>query len=184
MANNSKNVATGKANVSGAIYKAPLTSGLVIPTDPTTPLTSDFIPLGYVSEDGLTNGRSSESEDFKDWNGNIIYSSLTSQEDTFKFKLVEVLNEDVLKTIYGDSNVTTDSDGNIAIAVKADELPLCAWVIETMLNGRAKRIVIPSAKVSEVGDVVYKANELMGFDTTLKSTPDSSGNTHYEYIAK
>lgn len=184
MANNASYVATGKAKISGAIYRAPITSELVIPTDPTTALAEDFVCLGFVSEDGLTNGRSSESEDFKDWNGNIIYSSLTSQEDTFKFTLVETLNVDVLKAVYGDDNVTEESDGSISVKVTASDLPACAWVIETVLNGRAKRIVLPSAKISEVGDVVYKADELCGFETTLKAAPDDNGYTHYEYIAK
>lgn len=183
MANDSTKVATGKAKISGAIYRALLKEGLVIPTDPTTELTEDFVCLGFVSEDGLTNGRSSESEDFKDWNGNIIFSSLTSQDDNFKFTLVEVLNKEVLKTVYGDDNVTEDVTGNITIKVTAKDLPACAWVIETVLNGRAKRIVIPSGKVSEVGDVEYKSNELMGYETTLKASPDANGYTHYEYIS-
>lgn len=184
MANNANNVATGKAKISGAIYRAVLKEGLVIPTDPTTDLSEDYICLGFVSEDGLTNGRSSESQDFKDWNGNIIYSSLTSQDDTFNFTLVEVLNVDVLKTIYGDDNVTVNDDGGIDVKVTASDLPACAWVIETVLNGKAKRIVIPNGKVSEVADVEYKADSLMGYDTTVKAAPDANGYTHYEYIAK
>lgn len=183
MANNANNVATGKAKISGAIYRALLTEGLVIPTDPTTALSSDFECLGFVSEDGLTNGRTSETEDHRDWNGNVIYSSLTSQDDTFKFTLVEVLNTLVLKTVYGDDAVTEEDDF-IKIEVSAQDLPACAWVIETVLNGRAKRIVIPNAKVSEVGDVVYQANTLLGYETTLASFPDANGKTHYEYIAK
>lgn len=184
MATNANNVATGKAKISGAIYKAVIKSGLAIPTDPTTPLPSDFICLGFVSEDGLTNGRSSETQDFKDWNGNIIYSSLTSQDDTFKFTLVEVLNIDVLKSVYGEDNVTEELDGSISVKVTASDLPACAWVIETVLNGRAKRIVIPNGKVSEVADVEYKADSLLGYETTVKAAPDENGYTHYEYIAK
>lgn len=184
MATNASYVATGKAKVSGAIYRAPLTEGLVIPTDPTTELAEDFVCLGFVSEDGLVNGRSSETEDFKDWNGNTIYSSLTSQEDTFKFTLVEVLNGDVLKTVYGDANVEEDLNGNINVKVTATDLPSCAWVIETVLNGRAKRIVLPNAKVSEVDDVSYTASDLMGYGVTVSALPDADGITHYEYIAK
>lgn len=183
MATNSSYVATGKAKVSGAIYRAPLTEGLVIPTDPTTELGEQFVCLGFVSEDGMTNGRSSETEDFKDWNGNIIYSSLTSQEDTFKFTLVEVLNGDVLKTVYGDDNVEETVGGVTNVKVTATDLPSCAWVIETVLNGRAKRIVLPNAKVSEVGDVSYQAGSLLGYEVTVSALPDANGVTHYEYIA-
>lgn len=184
MANNSALVATGKPKVSGAIYKAPLSSGLTIPTDPTSALSEDFVCLGYVSEDGLTNGRSSETEEFKDWGGNVIYTSLTSQSDTFQFTLVEALNEDVLKTVYGDDNVTQDEAGNTVIKVSASELPACAWVVELVLNGRASRIVIPNAKVSEVDDLEIKANELVGYGVTLSAMPDDAGYTHYQYTAK
>jgi hypothetical protein len=37
--------------------------------------------------------------------------------------------------------------------------------------------------VSELGDVVYKADEAVGYDVTVAANLDSSGNTHYEYIA-
>ena len=33
-------------------------------------------------------------------------------------------------------------------------------------------------------DIVYKDSEAIGYETTLKATPDSSGQTHYEYIVK
>lgn len=45
-----------------------------------------------------------------------------------------------------------------------------------------KRIVIPSASVSEVADIVYKDDDAVGYETTLKTTPDTDGQTHYEYI--
>lgn len=184
MATNASYVATGKAKVSGAIYRAPISEELVIPTDPTTALSEDYICLGFVGEDGLTNGRSSEKEDFKDWNGNVIYSSLTSQEDTFACTLVEVLNPEVLKTVYGDDAVEELVDGSIKISVTAKDLEPCSYVIETVLNGRAKRIVLPKAKLSEVSDLVYKADTLLGYGITLSSLPDEAGNTHYEYISK
>ena len=183
MATNASYVATGKAKVSGAIYRAPLTEGLVIPTDPTTELDEKFKCLGFVSEDGMTNGRASEKQDFKDWNGNVIFSSLTSQEDTFKTTLVEVLNPIVLKTVYGDDAVEENLDGSIKISVTAKDLEPCAYVVETILNGRAKRIVLPKAKLSEVSDLIYKADTLLGYGITLSSLPDEAGYTHYEYIA-
>lgn len=46
-----------------------------------------------------------------------------------------------------------------------------------------ERIVIPSAKVTEVGEVVYNDGDPVGYETTLSTVPDESGQTHYEYIS-
>jgi hypothetical protein len=51
-------------------------------------------------------------------------------------------------------------------------------------GGVLKRVVIPNCKVSEVGEVVYKDDEAIGYETTVSCLPDAAGNTHYEYIVK
>ena len=59
------NVSAATPGVSGAIYRAPL--GTSLPSDATTALGADYVELGYVSEDGLVNTNSPESENIKDW---------------------------------------------------------------------------------------------------------------------
>ena len=55
-------------------------------------------------------------------------------------------------------------------------------MIDMILRGALKRIVIPNGKVSEVGEISYSDDDATGYETTLTCMPDSDGNSHYEYI--
>ena len=183
MANTATNVTAGKPKVGGAIYRAPI--GTTLPTDATTTLDNAFVCLGYVSEDGLTNDNSPESEDIKAWGGDTVLTLQTSKEDTFGFTLIEALNIEVLKTIYGDDNVTGTLATGITVKANNKELDEYVWAIDMVLRGGAlKRIVIPDGKVSEVGTITYADGDAVGYETTLGTSPDDQGNTHYEYIQK
>lgn len=176
------NVTTGKRRVDGGIYFAP--AGTTAPTDATTALASAFKNLGYVSEDGVTNSLSKETSEIKEWGGDTVDVVLTGQSDTFSFKFIESFNIDTLKCIYGSDNVTgSSSTGAISITVNAEDAPSGVYVIDMIQRGgRLKRIVIPNGKITELGDIVYKADEAVGYECTLAANLDSNGNTHYEYI--
>lgn len=178
---NASNVTTGKPKKGGAIFRAPL--GSTMPTDATTELDEAFVCLGYCGEDGLTNANSPESDSIKAWGGDTVLTYQSSKEDTFTFVLIEALNPDVLKTVYGDANVSGTLADGITVKANSDPQEAAAWVIEqVMRDGAHKRIVIPSAAVTEVGDINYSDEDAVGYETTITATPDTDGNTHYEYI--
>lgn len=174
-----KNVSAAKPKVGGAIHRAPL--GTKLPTDAKMQLDTAFQSLGYCSEDGVSNNNSPESDNTKAWGGDTVLNQQTSKEDSYKFKLLEVLNVNVLKAVYGDENVTGDLKAGITIKANNKEMEACAWVIDMILKGALMRIVIPSASVTEVAEIKYAA-EAIGYETTIKATPDVTGQTHYTYI--
>ncbi len=174
-------VSTGKPQVTGCIYRAPI--GATVPTDATTALGADYVELGFVSGDGLTNNYKVTSESIKAWGGVEVNSQQTEKTDAYKFKLIETLNTNVLKTVYGEEHVEENA-GAIDIHVTYEEAVEYVWVVEMLMKGnRKKRIVIPDGKISEIGDIVYKDNEVTGFDLTVKAFPDANGYSHHEYIS-
>ena len=183
MANNTNNVSTGKPKVGGAVYMGVPGSTLTLPTDAVTALDTDFIELGYVSEDGLTNSNTPQVDQIRAWGGDVVLTPLTAKDDTFQFTLIESLRDDVLKAVYGTANVSGSLSTGITVKANADAAKDFTWVFEVVMTGNvAKRIVVPAATVTEIGDITYTDGGAVGYQITIQAKPDAQGNTHYEYI--
>jgi hypothetical protein len=182
MSNNAENVSLGKPKIGGAIYVAP--AGTPVPTDALATLNPAFKCLGYASEDGLVNSIDAETTDIQAWGGDKVLTTRSSYSETFGFTLIESKNVDVLKTVYGDNSVTGDDlDTGIEVDHNSADLPTKAFVFEIIMSGDVlKRIVVPRAKVSEVGEVTYSDEDAIGYETTISAFPNASGSTAKEYI--
>lgn len=184
-------VTAGKPKKGGSAFRAPLYTldpekGQVttkLPTSATEELDPLFESLGYFSEEGLTNANSPSTEKVKAWGGDTVLNYQTEKPDTFKFTMIEALNVAVLKSVYGDENVTGTLETGIHVRANSAEQKDYAWVFDMILRGNvAKRIVVPCASVTAVEEIVYADNKAVGYTTTISATPDNGGDTHHEYI--
>lgn len=181
MANSSANVSVGKPTAAGGIFSGPTTATL--PVNATTALPADFVGLGYVSDEGLTNGIEVDSTNITAWGGDTVLTVTTSRTETFAWTFIET-NELVLKEVYGQANVTKTGTA-LTVIHNSKALPRRAYVFEILLTGnKVKRIVVPAGQITEVGEVVYVDGEPIGYPVTLTTYPDTAGNTVYEYIAE
>ncbi|MBR4579685.1 MAG: phage tail protein [Lachnospiraceae bacterium] len=178
MANNAKMVSTGKPKTTGAVHWAPKGTGA--PDSVTDALGAAFVDLGYLSEDGVSNGRNNNS--IKAWGGTDV---IVIREETVKFNLMQSKDIPALKLAFGDDNVLVDSQtGEITIRSAADYSQEGVLVVDMIMRGGIpRRFVVPNASVSEVGDVTYKDNEAIVYPITVKANPDADGFCHYEYQA-
>lgn len=174
------NVAAGKPKLAGAISFA--ATSTTLPTSASEALDAGFVSLGYCSEDGLTNAQDRSSTDIKAWGGDVVLSVQDEKTDTFSFTLIESLNTSSLKAYFGDDNVIGDLANGITVKANSKELPEKAWVVDMILRGALKRIVIPKGKVTATESITYSDGAAVGLGVTVTAYPDSSGNTHYEYI--
>ena len=180
--NSVSNVTAGKPKIGGSVFRAP--AGTDLPTDATTALAAAFKCLGYVSDEGVTNSTSIDSEEVKAWGGDTVLTPQTGKTDTFQTALLESLNVEALKAYFGDDNVTgTSLKSGLTIKCNSKELQSSVWVFEMIAAGNIPhRVVIPNAKPTEMEDITYVDNEPVSLGMTLTALPDEDGNTHYEYI--
>lgn len=180
---NVSNVSAAKPKTGGAMFRAPL--GTTLPTDASTSLGADFKCLGYISTDGVKNNMSRTTNEERAWGGDVVNVNETDVSDTFGTKLIESLNEDVLKTVFGDANVTGTLAAGIHIAVNAKEHVDSVYVFDMILKGGVlKRLVIERGKITSVAEVVYSESGSTGYDVTITAQAGSDGNSHHEYIYK
>lgn len=166
MANTVDYVSTGKPAGVGAIWRAP--KGTTLPATVDATLDAAFKCLGYCSEDGYTQSTSISTENLKAWGGDIVDTPQTEKIETHKFKAIESLNVDVLKAAYGDDNVSGTAATGITVRHNANDQKACVYVVDMILrDGGKQRTVIPNAKLTNLGDVVYKDNEATGYEMTF-----------------
>lgn len=187
MAQTAGNTTAAAPVITGGILVA--LKGTALPTDATTALNAAFKALGYVGRDGLTPAGSAPSfEQARAWGGDLIDSLITEKGTTeFTFDLLEVMNPDVAKTVFGDSNVTvtpaTASAGTkVAILDKQHVIPRMAVAFDMKYGSKAIRIIGGNVQLVKEEEGAYTDTALSYYRMRAQFFPDSTGVTSYRYL--
>jgi len=184
MGNDKSNITIGRPKEGGALYWAP--EGTAIPTDADSSLSSDFVNLGYVSEDGVTMSTAEEGDDINAWGPETVMRSQTSYGKTATFNLLETSRIAVLQFLYGKDNVVVGDDGKVEWDETGDPLPRGVFVCDTLQNNggetpKIKRQVFGDAQFTDrSGDHVYNNSDPVNYPIVMTAYKfDNNGKKMY-----
>ena len=168
--NSKDNVSVGKGVVGGYLFSAPY--GTALPTNYTAALNTAFVNLGYVTDEGAVFSTDTDTNTFKDLNGDDIYTASGGRSRTLSVNLAET-RVDVLKEVYGQDNVT-EASGAITVNHTNAEMPRRSLVLELVLrDGKKWRRVIEDAQVTEWEDLTVLYSELVNYGITYTLNGDT-----------
>lgn len=152
------------------------------PTD-FSDLSTPWIPLGAISDDGLKYGFDEDSEDFTPWGLAAPFRSVvTKSVRTFGLTLWETNRRIVRSVFYRKAlaDLAPDGSGIHSFAETATPVPdRRAWLFDVYDGNTMERFFVPQGEVSDRTDVTFKRDEMSGYECTITAYPDDSGNTCY-----
>ncbi|MBP2581933.1 hypothetical protein J3A78_002411 [Streptomyces sp. PvR006] len=169
-----------EVGANGGGWVAPL--GTASPGDPQVQPLAPWLPLGALSEDGLVQGFEEDSQSFTPWGyTSPIRTTITSSIRTFSVTAWETGRTTVQSLQYRiPVEELEPASGLTTFAETASPVPdrRAFWFV--VLDGELQRgFYIPQGEITERSDVTHKQDEVAGFQWTITSYPDESGNTVY-----
>lgn len=159
-----------RLGVTGAVMVAPL--GTALPVGLAV-WGVDFANLGWISDDGLVESVNEDSTDFTPWQSNSpIRSEITKGVTTYKFTCWESSFATVSLYYRKTADDMTAVGTGATAAIQFDQggkpkqdLRTFGWdVIDGVYQ---RRMIAPSAEVTDRGDITYKSDTLIGYELTV-----------------
>lgn len=169
-----------RAYEDGAVYTHAVGATITLPTNATDTLDVDFVEVGAVGTDGLTEATSQSVNNYYIWQrGALGRTTRTESVKTFTFAAAETKLFN-LGLQYAGSTVTSTTEG-ASVAEKPPTTDQRAWVLHGQDGNRAQRVVLPIAEITERGDVVWSGAGPTVYEWTLTAYVDSTGVWAYRY---
>ncbi|NJQ14226.1 phage tail tube protein [Streptomyces bohaiensis] len=127
--------------------------------------------LGWLSEDGPTQGRSRTVERFRAWQGHtLVRTAVTEDDHTFQVQALED-NWVVQQLRYPSSPMTTAAGLTTTVVTPQRGEDVRSGVLDLSDGDTWKRIFVPRLVVDEMGDTSFTAGELTMYELTLLARP-------------
>lgn len=160
------------------IYIAPV--GTAPPADLQTAWAAPWATLGYLSDDGVTLGASTDSDTLTPWQSTSpVRTVITGKELTMKFVMWQTDPASV--ALYFDMLPPTGTDGAFSADITSGGGGnLYSIGLDVLDGGTIMRVVFPRAQLSDAGDVSIKRGEAIGWDVTLSALDNNGILGHIE----
>lgn len=123
--------------------------------------------LGYVGSDGVKLSFDVDSDDFKDWGGDVISSPISSFTESATMTFQET-RDSVLKVVFGDENVTTNGATTV-VRHNKNFNGAHLYVFDCVVSDtKVVRTIIPAGVITERDDIEYNGDDLVGYTPTIK----------------
>jgi len=181
MTSDVKQIYAAEPLATGAIRVAPL--GTAAPTSAVSTLDAAFVDLGYVGVDGFTEKNDRKTDNKRSFGGKVVKVLQSEFNASIEVTLLESTNAEVLKTVFGSSNVTVTpatSEHGVQVTVKKNSkrLPHLAWVIDTTdseLNA-FYRNYIADGKVTTVSDIKIAHTDTIEYKLMIEAFENADGD--------
>lgn len=176
--NNTANVSTTRGVQGGYLFRAATTVTTGLPSSSSwTPSGDAWECLGYISEDGFTEGVSQDSStELRDINRDLLDEEPGNFTETLQLTLMETAKKP-LSVYYGSQNVT-DASGELTVDHnwgKSDETYQYAMLL-LLKNDRKWVKYIPQGKVTDRGDFVGNKGTAAQREVTITYLTDANGS--------
>lgn len=166
MANNAANV---NVAVTGVVSVAP--EGTTAPTSADGTLNVAFVPVGYISQDGVTESRERSTSNIVAWqNSDVVRTVVTEASLKIMFSMLET-NADSIKLFYGSA--VDGVDGSVDI-IPGQTGGRQAFVVDYVDGGKLVRLYVPHGEVVEIEDTVLSSGDAVMYGVTIQAYPDST----------
>lgn len=170
--------------VTGSIHYAPY--GTKAPEGLQT-YSKPWVNLGWLSEDGITESLSRESNSFTPWQSNSpVREASSSEEFTFSATLWTIGGlANAMRYGVPEEKMTYNDKGKYVEFKQGEDLPeefRFPLAFDILDGDKHRRIILPAASVIDPSDVTYNKGDLIGYPMTWRANFD--GDAGYSVLRR